>query len=90
MVEKDLRRMECHGLMERLWCFKYKKIVVELLVDRDNRWARTVHQDVDKWMAAAWHKVYDFPNRGEGMVAQTVKFVDKKFKNPVALRMDMP
>ena len=31
MLEEDLRRMGCHGLMERPWCLKYEKIMAELL-----------------------------------------------------------
>ena len=31
MLEEDLCQMGCHGLMERPWCLKYKKIVAELL-----------------------------------------------------------
>ena len=31
MMEEDLCRIGCHGLMERPWCLKYKKIVAELL-----------------------------------------------------------
>ena len=37
MLEEDLRLMGCHSLMERPWCLKYEKIVVELLSSRDNR-----------------------------------------------------
>ena len=33
MLEEDLRWMGCHGLMERPWCLKYEKIVVELLTN---------------------------------------------------------
>ena len=82
MLEEDLRRMDCHGLIKRPWCFKYDKIVAELLADQDNWWVGMVRQDPNKWMAGAWHKVYDFPIRGEGMVAQIDKLVDDKFKNP--------
>ena len=27
MLEEDLKRMGCHGLMLRPWCIKYEKIV---------------------------------------------------------------
>ena len=27
MLEEDLRRMGCHGLMQQPWCIKYEKIV---------------------------------------------------------------
>ena len=36
MLEEDLRRMGCHGLMQRPWCIKYEKIVQELQQKRDN------------------------------------------------------
>ena len=51
MLEEDLRWMDCHGLMERPWCLKYKKIVAELLASRNNRWNRTVQQDSEMWTA---------------------------------------
>ena len=41
-LEKDLRQMGCHGLMQRLWALKYDKIVAELLVALDNGWAGIV------------------------------------------------
>ena len=53
MLEEDLRQMGCHGLMERLWCHKYEKIVVELLTSRDTRWNGTVRQDPETWAVAA-------------------------------------
>ena len=30
MLEEDLKRMGCHGLMLRPWCIKYEKIVQKL------------------------------------------------------------
>ena len=35
MLEEDLCRMGYHGLMERPWCLKYKKIVTEILASQD-------------------------------------------------------
>ena len=67
MLKEDLHQMGCHGLMEWPWCLKYKEIMAELLQEQDNRWVRTVYQDPDKWIAAAWHKVYNSPIRGKGM-----------------------
>ena len=67
MLEDDLRQMGCYGLMERPWCFKYEKVVAELLADRDNRWAGFVLQDPNKWTMAAWYKVYGFPICGKVM-----------------------
>ena len=84
MLEEEIRLMGCHGVMERPWCLKYEKIVVELLTDQDNRWTRTVRQDLDKWTTTAWRKVYNFPIRGEGMAMRIKKYVDGKFKNPVS------
>ena len=84
MLEEDLCRMGCHGLMEQLWCLKYEMIVAELLVDQDNGWAGTVCQDTDKWTAVAWCKVYYFPIWGERMATWTEKYVEGKFSNPVS------
>ena len=30
MLEEDLKRMGCHGLVLRPWCIKYEKIIQEL------------------------------------------------------------
>ena len=86
MLDEDLRRMGFLGLMERPWCFKYKKIIAELLADQDNRWAGTVGQDSNKWTMVPWHKIYGFPIWGKRMATRTEKFVDGKFKNPVSLK----
>ena len=82
MLEEDLQRMGCHGIMECLWCLKYKKVMVELQQARDNRWLKTLCQDPNKWIAAAWHKVYNFSIHGEGMVMRGEKFVKGIFFNP--------
>ena len=79
ILEEDLCQMACHGLMERPWCLKYKKIAAELLASRDNQWNGTVRQDLEMWTAASWCKVYDFPIHGEGMATQGEKLVEGKF-----------
>ena len=52
MLEEDLCRMDCHGLMKRPWCLKYQKIVAKLLTNRDNWWIGTVYQDPETWIAS--------------------------------------
>ena len=86
MLEEDLRRMGCHGLMERPWAFKQDRIVGELLAAQDNRWTKIVCEDPGKWTVAAWRKVYSFPICSKRMAGRTEKFVDGKFKNPPSLK----
>ena len=45
MLEEDLKRMRCHGLMLRLWSIKYEKIVQELQQKQSNQWAGTIRWD---------------------------------------------
>ena len=82
MLEEDLRRMGFHRLMERLWCLKYKKILVELLAGQDNRWDRMVQQDSEMWIAVAWCEVYGFPIFDKGMAIQGENFIEGKFTHP--------
>ena len=82
MLEKDLRQMGCHRLMEWLWYLKYERIVVELQQKQDNRWMKTLRQDPDKWTAAIWHKVYNFSICGKGMATRGEKYVEGKFTHP--------
>ena len=42
ILEEDLQQMGCHRLMERLWCLKYEKVVVELRQAQDNWWLKTL------------------------------------------------
>ena len=60
MLEEDLRRMGCYGLIQWPWCIKYKKIVLELQQKRDNRWNRIVQQDPKKWMVVACERCTAF------------------------------
>ena len=51
MLEEDLKRMGCHGLMLWPWCIKYEKIVQELQHKQANQWVGTIRQDPDLWTA---------------------------------------
>ena len=82
MLEEDLTRMGCHGLMMRPWCIKYEKIVQELQRKQSNQWAGTIRRDPDLWTAAVWRKVYGFPIRGEGMATGAKIYAEGKFANP--------
>ena len=42
LLEEDLRRIGCHGLMGKPWGLRMEEMVVELLSDKDNRWHETV------------------------------------------------
>ena len=53
--------------------------MAELQQEQDNRWMRTMRQDLDKWTTAAWRKVYNFSIRGKGMATRGEKYVEGKF-----------
>ena len=37
LLEEDLRRIGCHGFLDRPWGLRMEDMVVELLSDKDNR-----------------------------------------------------
>ena len=37
LLEEDLRRIGCHGFIERPWGLRMEDMVVEFLGDKDNR-----------------------------------------------------
>ena len=79
LLEEDLRRIGCHGLMGKPWGLQMEDLVVELLGEKDNRWHGIVRQAPEKWTAKEWRKVYGFAREGEGMTSQTDRFIDGKF-----------
>ena len=83
LLEEDLRRIGCHGFLDRPWGLRIEDMVVELLGDKDNRWHRTVRQVPEKWTAKEWHKVYGFGRGGEGMASRTYRFIDDMFSGRV-------
>ena len=48
LLEEDLCRIECHGLVEKPWGLRMEEIVVELLSNKDNRWHKIVRQAPEK------------------------------------------
>ena len=83
LLEEDLRRIGCHGFMDRPWGLRMEDMVVELLGDKDNHWHRTVRQAPEKWTAKEWHKVYGFGRGGEGMASRNNRFIDGMFSGRV-------
>ena len=83
LLEEDLRRIRCHGLMGKPWGLRMDDLVVELLGEKDNRWHGTVRQAPEKWSTKEWRKVYGFAREGEGMVSRTNRFIDGKFSGRV-------
>ena len=79
LLEEDLRRIGCHGLMERPWRLWMEEMVSELMSDKDNWWHGTMRQTLEKWTAKEWRKVYGFAREGEGMASRTDRFIDGKF-----------
>ena len=79
LLEEDLRRIRCHGLMGRPWGLRMEEMVSELISDKDNRWHGIVRQALEKWMAKEWRKVYGFAKEGEEMASRTDQFIDSKF-----------
>ena len=79
LLEEDLRRIGCHGLMGKLWGLRIEDQVVELLGEKDNRWHGSVRQAPEKWTTKEWRKVYGFTREGEGMASRTDRFINGKF-----------
>ena len=83
LLEEDLRRIGCHGFLDRPWGLQMEDMVVELLGDKDNRWHGTMRQAPEKWTAKEWRKVYGFERGGEGMASRTDRFIDGMFSGRV-------
>ena len=79
LLEEDLRRIGCHGLMGKPWRLRMEDLVVELLGEKDNRWHGTVRQALEKWTAKEWRKVYGFAREGKGKASRTDRFTIGKF-----------
>ena len=79
LLEEDLRRIGCHGLMGRPWGLRMEEMVSEVMSDKDNWWYGTLRQAPEKWTAKEWRKVYGFAKEGEGMASRTDRFIDSKF-----------
>ena len=79
LLEEDLRRIGCHGIMERPWGLRMEDMVVELLGDKDNQWEGIVRQALERWIVKEWWKVYGFVKEGEGMASRTDQFIDSRF-----------
>ena len=71
LLEEDLRRIECHKLMEKPSRLRMDDLVVELLGEKDNWWHGTMCQASEKWSAKEWQKMYGFAREGEGMASWT-------------------
>ena len=83
LLEEDLRRIRCHGFLDRPWGLLMEDMVVELLGDKNNRWHGTVCQAPEKWTAKEWRKVYGFERGGEGMASRMDRFIDSMFSGRV-------
>ena len=83
LLEEDLRRIGCNGLLGKPWGLRMEDMVAELIGDKDNRWDRTVRQAPEKWTAKEWRKVYNFGRGGEGMASWTDRFIDGMFSGKV-------
>ena len=83
LLEEDLRRIGCHGFLEKPWGLRMEEMVAELIGEKDNRWDGTVCQVPEKWTAKEWRKVYNFERGGEGMASRTDRFIDGMFSGKV-------
>ena len=79
LLEEDLCRIECHGLMGKPWGLQVEEMVTEFMGEKDNWWHRAVRQAPEKWTSAEWQKVYRFLRQGEGMVSRMDRFIEGKF-----------
>ena len=83
LLEEDLRRIGCHGLLGKPWGLRMEEMVTEIIGEKDNRWDGTVRQAPEKWTAKEWRKVYSFERGGEGMASRTNRFIDGMFSGKV-------
>ena len=83
LLEEDLRRIGCHGLLGKPWGLRMEEMVAEIIGEKDNRWDGTVRQAPEKWTAKEWRKVYSFECGGEGMASRTDRFIDGMFSGKV-------
>ena len=83
LLEEDLRRIGCHGLLRKPWGLRMEEMVAEIIGEKDNRWDGTVRQAPEKWTAKEWRKVYNFERGGEGMASRTDRFIDGMFSGKV-------
>ena len=83
LLEEDLRRIGCHGLLGKPWGLRMEEMVAEIIGEKDNRWDGTVRQAPEKWTAKEWRKVYSFERGGEGMASRTDRFIDGMFSGKV-------
>ena len=79
LLEEDMHRIGCHGLMGKPWGLRMEEIMAELLSNKDNRWHETMRQAPEKWTAKEWQKVYRFSREGEDMASRTDQYIDGKF-----------
>ena len=49
LLEEDLRRIGCHGLIGKPWGLLMEEMVSKLMSNKDNRWHGTVCQASEKW-----------------------------------------
>ena len=79
-LEKDLKKMQCEGLLERPWSFKHEEIIQELLeLERPTVFDETIRDRPQQWSSTHWREVYGFPEGGAGLAHQTDTYVDGKF-----------
>ena len=83
LLEEDLRRIGCHGLMKKPWGLRMEDLEVELLGEKDIWWHGTMRQAPEKWTVKEWRKVYGFAREREGMASQTDQFIEGKFSGQV-------
>ena len=70
---EDLTRMRCEGLLPKPWNLRNKAILRVFLLERGNKWERTMRIDPEQWTANVWPDVYDFvPRKGrDGRAGRT-------------------
>ena len=83
LPEEDLRRISCHGILEKPWNLRMEEMVAELMGEKDNRWHGTVRHAPKKLTSMEWRKVYGFLRQRERMALQMDQFIDGKFSTHV-------
>ena len=81
-LEEDLTRIECAGLLKKLWNIKDEGMVRELVEGAPNQFDHTVRCRLEKWTAFVWRETYGFKLEGYGWASRTDNSQFSKSMNP--------
>ena len=82
-LEKDLTRIGCAGLLNKLWNIKDKGMVRELVEGAPNQFDHTIRCKLEKWTALVWRETYGFKPKGYEWASRTDKYIVGQFSKSV-------